>query len=331
MGIMFGQLWAKNPDKNKVENKKNIKKKNPKPSIPIQHSSSPKKLPSKRQEVSSLESQRILVTATRKKAKIFDVPYYSTLMDAKEVQNAFNNQTLSDLFKYDPTILGQKTGNAQGSPYLRGFTGFRNLLLIDGFRLNNSVFREGPNQYWSTIDPFIIRQIEIVKGSGSVLYGSDAVGGTVQILSKSPKYTGKAYWKNKALYRYGSADSSHTSRVESLGYFNSQIGFIGGFSFKDYNDLVAGRHVGLQPKTGYEQMDGDAKLLVHLSPKTYMTFAYQGTRQMDAWRTHKTIYGISWHGTSVGKELKRILDQERQLAYWKIQGKEISSYLDSFM
>jgi hemoglobin/transferrin/lactoferrin receptor protein len=52
-------------------------------------------------------------------------------------------------------------------------------LLIDGVRLNNSVFRDGPNQYWTTVDPLGLERAEVVKGPVSVLYGSDAVGGTV--------------------------------------------------------------------------------------------------------------------------------------------------------
>jgi len=47
----------------------------------------------------------------------------------------------------------QKTSQGQGSPFIRGFTGFRTLFLIDGIRLNNSAFRDGPNQYWNTVDP----------------------------------------------------------------------------------------------------------------------------------------------------------------------------------
>ena len=78
-----------------------------------------------------------------------------------------------------PGVLVQQTAHGQGSPYLRGFTGFRTVALVDGIRLNNSTFRDGPNQYWSTIDALAITRLEVVKGPASVMYGSDAVGGTV--------------------------------------------------------------------------------------------------------------------------------------------------------
>jgi len=85
-----------------------------------------------------------------------------------------------------PGVMVQKTGHGQGSPYIRGFTGFRTLLMIDGIRLNNAVFRDGPNQYWNTVDPFSIERLEVVKGPSSVLYGSDAIGGTVNVITRGP-------------------------------------------------------------------------------------------------------------------------------------------------
>ena len=94
-------------------------------------------------------------------------------------------------------MLVQKTANGHGSPFIRGFTGRQNLLLVDGVRLNNSTFRSGPVQYWNTVDPLSIDHIELIKSQGSVLYGSDAVGGTLNAFTKSSDFRartdGQAY------------------------------------------------------------------------------------------------------------------------------------------
>ena len=83
----------------------------------------------------------------------------------------------------------QQTNLGGGSPFLRGLTGYHTLILIDGIRLNNSTFRSGPNQYLNTIDPLLINHVEVMKGQGSVPYGSDALGGTILLSSKSPDFS----------------------------------------------------------------------------------------------------------------------------------------------
>jgi outer membrane receptor protein involved in Fe transport len=73
----------------------------------------------------------------------------------------------------------------------QGLTGNQTLILIDGIRLNNSTFRYGPNQYLNTIDPYIIERIEVAKGTGSVQYGTDALGGVIHVLTKEPVFNDK--------------------------------------------------------------------------------------------------------------------------------------------
>ena len=78
----------------------------------------------------------------------------------------------------------QKTNHGGGSPFIRGLVGNQVLVLIDGIRLNNATFRYGPNQYLNTIDSWQIERIEVMRGSGSIQYGSDALGGVVNIISR---------------------------------------------------------------------------------------------------------------------------------------------------
>ena len=85
-----------------------------------------------------------------------------------------------------------------------------------------------------------------------------------------------------------------------------------GVTGKSFGDLEGGRDVGLQPGTGYDEVDVDLKLEHYLEDGSLLTFAHQRVRQNDVPRTHKTVDGIDWEGLSVGGELRRELDQERR-------------------
>ncbi|MDP7654995.1 MAG: Plug domain-containing protein, partial [Roseibacillus sp.] len=92
-------------------------------------------------------------------------------------------RTIPEALTNTPGVMVQKTTHGHGSPFIRGFTGRQNLLLVDGIRINNSTYRSGPVQYWNTVDGFSMDRLELVRSQGSVQYGSDALGGTMNILS----------------------------------------------------------------------------------------------------------------------------------------------------
>ncbi|MFC1671999.1 TonB-dependent receptor plug domain-containing protein [Planctomycetota bacterium] len=271
----------------------------------------------------------MVVTATRSKRLVFDVANTVDVLSREDMQMR-QVRTVPESLGEVPGVMVQKTGHGQGSPFIRGFTGFRTLFLIDGIRLNNSIFRDGPNQYWNTVDSFTIESMEIVKGPGSVLYGSDAVGGTVNAITLRPNIQEEGSWWGRRLYsRYAGAEESLVGRIELDGSVNGRFGFVAGGSFKNFGDLHGGRDVGLQRNTGYDETDGDLKLVFRLRPNSTLTFAHQFVDQDDAWRTHKTTSGISWEGTTVGNEKKRILDQHRDLTYLRYEQDRIGRFVDS--
>jgi hemoglobin/transferrin/lactoferrin receptor protein len=258
----------------------------------------------------------IIVTASRHESDVFDLPYSADVFNFGYVQSRKMARTVPEILAEDPTVMVQKTGHGQGSPFLRGFTGFRTLFLIDGIRLNNSVFRDGPNQYWNTVDAYSIERLEVVRGPGSVLYGSDAIGGTVNAIPRSREHFPDGFnWSRRLYTRVATAEGSIIGRVEVSGNVGQRLGLMMGLTLKDFGDLEGGRHVGIQEKTGYDEHDCDLKLEYRIDENRRLIFAHQHVRIDDAWRTHKTIYGISWHGTTVGDELERSLDQERDLTY----------------
>lgn len=272
----------------------------------------------------------IVVTATRLDKDIDDTPYTGYSLSSETLQNEKGIRTTPDAFKELPGIMIQKTAYGQGSPYMRGFTGFRTLFLIDGIRLNNSVFRDGPNQYWNTVDPYSIDDFEIIMGPASVLYGSDAIGGLVNAHSVRPDYQdGSGYhFSGRGFYRWADAEDSHTGRAQLGAACEKGWGVVAGFTAKDFDDLEGGKDVGLQRKTGYDEYDGDIKLEYAFSTDSRITLAYQTVDQDDVWRTHATVYGVSWEGTQIGTDLARTLDQGRDLVYLQYGRRDKGALVD---
>jgi hemoglobin/transferrin/lactoferrin receptor protein len=266
----------------------------------------------------------IVVTASRRKENAFAAPYTVNVQDATELAEIRQVRTVPEAMRELPGIMVQKTAHGQGSPYIRGFTGLRTLFLIDGIRLNNSTFREGPNQYWNTVDALTIERLEIVKGPSSALYGSDAIGGTVHAITRSYEDLSGAKLRGGITLRGASAENSMVMRPEA-GFAHGDLAVYAGASFKDFGNLHAGSGTGTQPKTGYDEFDADLKLSYDIDADRRWIAALQYVDLDDAWRVHKTVFGKSWRGTTVGNELRRSLDQRRLLAYLQYRAEDVAA------
>ena len=234
----------------------------------------------------------VLVTATRSEIRSFAAPYSVNTVNVNGFSGNRMYRTTTDALRDVPGVMIQKTSNAQGSPYIRGFTGYRTLMLVDGIRLNNSTFRDGPNQYWNLIDPYTIDRLEVVKGPSSVLYGSDAVGGTVNAVLRRPDGYGDGLQGYRQVYgQVASAQRSYIGRGEAVATYGPWLGILAGGTWKDFGDVDGGQHVGIQEKTGYGVCSGDVKIEYHPDATTTWTFAHYQLYEDNAWRTHATIYG----------------------------------------
>ncbi len=270
------------------------------------------------QEAGGTSPDEIVVTATRREEKSENVPAALTVISAKTLEERAT-RSLPEAMALVPSVMVQKTAYGQGSPYIRGFTGFHTLILIDGIRLNNSVFRSGPNQYFNTIDPLSVSRLEVVRGPFSVLYGSDAVGGVVNVIPERRRsFEPGNHWGGSYLVRWSDAEMSFVERIEVDGNSGTGFGFYGGFSYKNFGDLKAGSGTGRQPETGYDEWDGDMRMEFLLRDDVWLTVAWQHVDQDEVPRTHRTIHARPWHGTTMGNELRRDLDQNRDLVYGRL-------------
>lgn len=272
----------------------------------------------------------VVVTALRAETALAEVPYASRVVDREDLQQTAPRAT-PDALRGLPSTMVQKTGYGQGSPYLRGFTGFRTLMMVDGIRLNNSTFREGPNQYWNTVDPWSVDRYEVVMGPASVLYGSDAVGGAVNALTLAPPaWAGAPTYERTLAYRGATADESTQARAGVRARVTEKLGLAAGFTWKKFNDVRGGDDVGRQRHTGYEETDFDLRADYDVNENTTLTLAHQQVAQDDAWRTHSTFYGIDWEGLKAGDDQKRSYDQDRALTYARLAAAERDGFVDAY-
>jgi hemoglobin/transferrin/lactoferrin receptor protein len=274
------------------------------------------------------EPGETIVTASRRPEPAFEAPFATAAVPEERIaERAY--RTLPQALRDVPGVMIQETSPGQGSPYIRGFTGFRTLMLIDGFRLNDSVFREGPNQYWNTVDAAGVERLEVVKGPSSVLYGSDAIGGTVNAMTRSVDWDEPNPVSATLDYRYATAEHSDMARAEVQARLGDS-GFLAAASVKDIGDIEGGEDAGTLENTHYEELGGDLKAEHWLGDRTRLVLAYQGVVQDDVPRTHSTQFAESFEGTTVGTDLRRDLDQDRDLTYLRLEGSDHASWYDEY-
>lgn len=261
-----------------------------------------------------------IVTASRVETDLADTPYTASIIDGDLFLDEAK-RTIPDALGDVPGVLVQKTAYGHGSPFIRGFTGRRTLLLFDGVRINNSSWRSGPVQHWNTFDPGAYSRIEVIKSQGSVLYGSDAIGGTANLITRDTGFreAEAGFFQNGSyFYRFDTNSESHISRFEQTIGSGGKWGLSLGINAKDYGD-IRNDAVGLMKNTGYQEEGLDFKYQQAVSDSATMTFVHSYLNQDNIARWHTTIDNPGWiHGNHVaaaGTDLSRYYDQERSLSY----------------
>jgi len=234
-----------------------------------------------------LNGEGVIITASRTARQRYDVPHAINLVSAEKIQQR-NAKTSAEALREEVGVFVQKTSHAGGSAVIRGLSSNQILILVDGIRMNNSIYRLGNHQYLTTIDNQLIQQLEVVHGPTSTLYGSDALGGTINVLTKTPELEYDAPKISYAISgRYATVDAEKTTRTE-LVFRKRKVAFQIGLSTKSYNDLKRGKNSqypqlenstnGLkQSPTGFNGFDLDAKLISQISPTQSIILAGQRT------------------------------------------------------
>ncbi len=157
----------------------------------------------------------IVVTATRGPREVSLTPRPVSVVQRRDLLEKMPN-TVSDLFRTLPGLDVAGVGVNQGRPQIRGQKGQRILLLADGLRLNNSRRQQDFGELPALVDVHAVEQVEIVRGPASVLYGSDAIGGVVNIITRVPRVQGL---HGEASLRYGDVENQRTGAFQVYGRF----------------------------------------------------------------------------------------------------------------
>ncbi len=223
--------------------------------------------------------------ALRGTRSLFDDPHLNTIVD----DGMIREKGATDMFqalRNEVGVLMQATGRGQASPFIRGVTGQQVLVLVDGIRVNNAVLRAGPNQYFNTFDPGHVERIEVVRSAGSVLYGSDAIGGVINIVTRGADPLRGDYLGSSFRSTYSTADSGWYGRGNVEGWVGSTGVFAGG-SYMNLHDLDIGGGYGRQPFTNFDQYAGDIKFNHLIGDNQMLTVALSHFEQQDLPRSDR--------------------------------------------
>lgn len=151
----------------------------------------------------------------------------------------YDPQTTADLLSLSNQVYIQKSQMGGGSPMIRGFAANNVLIVVDGVRMNNAIFRDGNLQNVITLDPNLIQETQIVFGPGSVFYGSDAMGGVMAFETKNPKIDSQSHYEGNVMLRTASANRENSWHVD-LSYGKGKIAGLSSISLSNYGDLRMG-------------------------------------------------------------------------------------------
>jgi hemoglobin/transferrin/lactoferrin receptor protein len=258
----------------------------------------------------------VILSTSRQKVTRIRIAEHVEIMQQKDIARSAS-QTSADLLASIPGIKVQKSQFGGGSPVLRGMEANRILLVVDGVRMNNAIYRSGHLQSSISVSPSVLERTEVVFGPSSVIYGSDALGGVIHYYTKTPKIGLDKMVNVDFMTRFGTVNNESTQQG-SVELSFKKWGSLTSFSHSDFGDLRMGnkrRHgyedwgkvfdhslntdsyysanstqnsnSNIQKNTGYNQSDLLQKFYFAFSDRTNLTFNIQHSTSSDIPRFDK--------------------------------------------
>lgn len=263
----------------------------------------------------STELNTVIVTVNKWEQRRNEVPNMITRIVRNDVVLR-NPQTTADLLGQSGSVFIQKSQLGGGSPMLRGFATNRVLIVLDGVRMNNAIYRSGNLQNVLSVDPLSINDAEVVFGPGSLIYGSDAIGGVMDFHTIPARIStdGKTLFRGSALVRYSSVNNERTVHADA-NVGGKRWSYLASVTVSMFGDLRMGRNGGadsyLRPEyigrindidsivpnsnphvqrfSGYEQWNVLQKLLFRATSCLNLQYTYNYARTGEAPRYDRLI------------------------------------------
>ena len=224
----------------------------------------------------------VVLSVSKFEQKKGDIPQKITSITSEDIMFS-NPQTSADLLESSGNVFIQKSQLGGGSPIIRGFSTNRLLIAVDGIRFNTAIFRGGNVQSVISIDPFIVDRTEVILGPGSVVYGSDAIGGVMNFFTKNAKFSfeeGTSFSGN-ATVRYATASEEKTGHVDfNIGL--KEWAFLTSVSYTDFGDLKMGKYGPddyLRPEY-VETINGEDVIVTNDDPRLQVPTGYDQINAM---------------------------------------------------
>jgi hemoglobin/transferrin/lactoferrin receptor protein len=257
----------------------------------------------------------VTVTVNKWEQSVREIPNKVTRVTRQQILHN-NPQTAADLLTQTGTVFVQKSQLGGGSPMVRGFATNRVLLVADGIRMNNAIYRSGNLQNVISIDPLSIENADVIFGPGSLIYGSDAIGGVMSFHTLRPQF-GSADTMNisgTGVTRYSTANREKTGHAD-INIGGKRWAALASFSYSDFGDLRMGSN---GPSENYlrpqyvERVNNRDSIFTNADPRLQRSTGYTQTNFLGkvAFKATEYLtlqYAFTYGGTGTAPRYDRLI------------------------
>lgn len=239
-----------------------------------------------------------------------------------------NPQTSADMLAQTGAVFVQKSQLSGGSPMIRGFATNRVLMVIDGVRMNNAIYRSGNLQNIISIDPQTLQKAEVIFGPGSIIYGSDAIGGVMDFHTMEPVFANekKTLFKTNVMTRYASANAEKTIHG-NINVAGQKWAYFSSATYSDFNDLRMGKNGGDDSylrKNYIHRVGGTDSIIQNNDPLVQKFSGYEQLNILQKFKIQLSSnlsfqYGFHFSQTSTAPRYDRLLqvrNNQLRFAEW---------------